>query len=269
MTFLKGIILGGSAIVLLTVNLTVTPSLAQSWVDNNLSVKRADAQTFHNDRMYIWDEAYACMHPDPTKPNPNCLVAVPDQYVIHRDQTHKKLKLIAGVLVSGIETNDFKPTPPVYVPNWFATAAGWARQHFPLDKTTPLAPSWIGLAVNSANTRSEDQLHIHICYLSTDSRDIILKHKNDIKKDMWNGKFFLSFGKYAFDAMSISDIMKTNPFELLFDPSKSGAPRNNKAAMNLLVAFPLDQPKGGEYYILYSDRGAAEALLDLPCRYMP
>jgi CDP-diacylglycerol pyrophosphatase len=241
--------------------LSVCPSTAE----------RAEAQTvsnFNNSRDFLWNNDV-----EPCLPGGMGCKAVQKKpgYFLFQDSSTGQFLLIPDILVSGIEANIQQlpvPAPPAVpsmtLPNYWSEAFDWAKHYHP---TVP--PTSLGVAINSANARTQDQLHIHICTLLP---EVIATLKNPPKAigDKWNGTPFLSLGEgnHMYDAIHIANLASENPFVVLFqDPGASGTDGRSRrmADQNIVVTAA---PGGGYYILNNGDGGAVEELLNLSGKCM-
>jgi CDP-diacylglycerol pyrophosphatase len=173
------------------------------------------------------------------------------------------LIVVPTALISGIES-------PVLLrenaPNYWEAA--WnarrfveegARRQLPRDK--------IGMAINSAASRSQDQLHIHVACIAPKVVEFLHRHQADIH-EAWS--FLTSaFLGHRFAAMKVEtdSLAHVDPFKLLARGLPSG-----KFSMGSQTLAVIGATFGGGrtgFYLLANESGAsprkivgAEALLD-------
>ena len=208
-------------------------------------------------RFYLWDQV---KRRTPGNPGNNLEVTFPDPsrdygYAVHNGKPHGQsstydLLLIPTNRISGIEC------PKVWQPNalnLWQYARNAARR---IPSGTDIA-----LAINSAEMRDQDQLHIHVSRLRRDAKDDLTRQQQLITTDpaKWRGTVISLLGK-DFRALHVNDL-SVNPFNLLKD---NVAPTDMSA--QTLVVVP--SPRGG-YDLLnsqysMSNRGVrnVEFLLD-------
>jgi CDP-diacylglycerol pyrophosphatase len=113
--------------------------------------------------------------------------------------------------ITGIEDPAvLEPDAPNYwLDAWEARLFVFARAHKKLPREA------IGLAVNSAGDRSQDQLHIHVDCLRPDVRQLLTDHAGEIG-DTWR-KLGVSLAGREYSAMRLTgaDLHVKNPFRLL------------------------------------------------------
>lgn len=173
--------------------------------------------------------------------------------------------LIPTAKISGIES------PALLGPdatNYFAHA--WEARTFvnqALKRTLPR--DGIGLAINSALSRSQDQLHIHIACVYPGVLQALRNNQEQIG-NRWAPFHVSVLGRY-YEAIWLSgeDLGPHNPFRLLAE--RSGAARD--MGNFTLVVVGLTRPDGTKGFVLLahrvkkaiSDFARGEELLDHAC----
>jgi CDP-diacylglycerol pyrophosphatase len=168
--------------------------------------------------------------------------------------------------ISGIESPALQGDN---APNYWAAAWGarrfveeGARRQLPRDK--------IGMAINAAASRSQDQLHIHVACIAPKVTEFLRRHQAEIH-DAWS---FLSAALigHRFAAMKVEtdSLAHVNPFNLLARGLPSGKLSMGSQTLAVIGATFADGRTG--FYLLANDSGAsprkivsAEALLDDKC----
>jgi CDP-diacylglycerol pyrophosphatase len=153
-------------------------------------------------------------------------------------------------------------------PNYFGDA--WAARSYLISLLKiPLVWDMVGLAVNSAADRSQNQLHIHIDCVRQDIRDT-LRNQEDILDDQWS-ELKLAAPDHPYMAMKLkADSLESfNPFQLLAD-GISGA-TEHMGLETLVVAGAVFKDGKHGFYLLSSRHGGGasahgEDLLDPSCR---
>jgi CDP-diacylglycerol pyrophosphatase len=171
--------------------------------------------------------------------------------------------VVPTTLISGIES-------PVVLrenaPNYWEAA--WdarrfveegARRQLPRDK--------IGMAINSAASRSQDQLHIHVACIAPKVAEFLRRHQAEIH-EAWS---FLSSGLlvHRFAAMKVEtdSLAHVDPFNRGLPPAKFSVGNQTLAVIGATFG-------GGRtgFYLLANESGesprkivSAEALLDDKC----
>ena len=196
---------------------------------------------------------------------------VPDQQQFHSPKPCDQVDLAAGYVVlkdregetqfllmptahiTGIESPEIlAPGSPNY---W---NAAWQARHFVDERAhRTMPPETISLAVNSADARTQNQLHIHIDCLRLDVQAALREHAGDIGT-AW-GLFPAKLSGHDYMAMRIDrpDLGDANPFVLLAD----GIPgaRADMAQYTLVV---VGDPGG---FVLLAGHGSGEELQDHAC----
>jgi CDP-diacylglycerol pyrophosphatase len=237
--------------------------LAVALLSTTAALEKADAQTgqgFVNDRMYLWNTKVqgkqGCL-----KMPQNCTRVKPRgaEFIVTKPDKNGQYLLVPTILMSGIEAY-YDQNNKQYLPNYWQDAAYYAGQLL-----KPQSKEWIGVAINSANTRSEDQLHFHLCELKQEAADLIDAAGKLIQQsDAWQPNTVKLLNKYNYHIRKSSNLTKYPPFQYTFDGTgtANAADRHHKAEVNLLYA--LDPNRQG--YLLYNtDGGAAEELLASQC----
>jgi len=168
--------------------------------------------------------------------------------------------------ISGIESPALlkKNAPNYWEAAWNARrfVEDGARRRLPRDK--------IGMAINSAASRSQDQLHIHVACVAPAVADFLRRHQAEIY-ETWS---FLSpaLRGHRFAAMKVEtdSLAHVDPFKLLARGLPSGKFSMGSQTLAVVGATLGDGRTG--YYLLANDSGAsprnivsAEALLDDKC----
>lgn len=205
------------------------------------------------------------------KPGPCVLVdinhGIDDGYAILKDRVGKtQFLLIATRRISGIESPDLlMPDAPNY---W---AAAWTARRFVVAAAhRDLGWNMIGLAINSASARSQDQLHIHIDCLLPDVR-VLLAQQIDAIGTAWKKLSFpLAGERYFARRLDAKALAKDDPFKLIAS-GVDGAGKN-MGAETLVVAGAAFAPGQNGFILLadradptIGDRAHGEDLLDHAC----
>jgi CDP-diacylglycerol pyrophosphatase len=153
--------------------------------------------------------------------------------------------------VTGIEAPEIlDPSAPNY---WRAAWAARRAMETRLGKTLPREA--VGLAINSARARSQDQLHIHIDCLSPEVRSTLAAHLSEMSNDWRLLSFDLKGRRYDARRLDSDDLADVAPFHLLADGDPGAS---NAMADETLVAIgaTFDAVPG---FILLADRGDPKA----------
>jgi CDP-diacylglycerol pyrophosphatase len=132
----------------------------------------------------------------------------------------------------------------------------------------PLSDDQIGLAVNSAQARTQDQLHIHIGCLRPEVRAALRVYEPETSQVWSKRSFSLAGQKYRIMRVERDTLGAANPFQLL----ATGIPAAGRdmASQTLVVAGARFGNGGSGFYILSNhstatDASAGEDLLDYRC----
>ena len=224
------------------------------------------------DRMALWTIVHDKCVPDERSNNAPAPCALVD-IAGGEDNGVAILKDLHGVAqhlaiptrrISGIESPELlDPAAPDY---W---AAAWAARKF-LDAKLPhpLPRDAVGLAINAASQRSQDQLHIHIDCVAPAVRAALAGYSDKLTADWQALPFPLAGRTYSARRLDSADLSDAAPFRLLAD-GVAGA--KDDMAHETLVAigatFVADKPG----FILLADHadasggGHGENLLDMSC----
>ena len=134
-------------------------------------------------------------------------------------------------------------------PNYFAAA--WRARSFVDERAgVTLSRDWIGLAINSAFARSQDQLHIHVDCVAPDVHDALAEHATGVGP-AW-APFPVPLAGHVYDAMAVGgEELAANPFDLLAD-GLPGA-RGDMAARTLVVVGTVGAD-GRPGFVILTDR---------------
>jgi CDP-diacylglycerol pyrophosphatase len=165
--------------------------------------------------------------------------------------------LIPTSRVAGIESPDvLEPQAP----NYFA-AAWQARTRLAAVLGHAVRRDDVGLAVNSQQHRSQDQLHIHIECLGAQVRGA-LQAAADRLSDRWTS---IDVARWQYQGVRVmgEDLEPTNPFALLSE--RMPGAKQDMGAYTLMVAG-MQFKDGAEFIVLAGkDVPGTEVLLDSTC----
>lgn len=166
--------------------------------------------------------------------------------------------------IAGVEAPDLLDPG---LPNYWRAA--WAARSY-LNTRLPheLPRDAIGLAINAASRRSQDQLHIHIDCVAPDVRDALAAYDAKLSADWHVLPFTLRERRYWARRLDSADLSDVAPFRLLAD----GVPgAKGDMAEETLVVIGATFPAAHAGFILLADRadpgagGHGEDLLDSRC----
>ena len=176
--------------------------------------------------------------------------------------------LIPTARISGIES-PFVRGP--HATNYFADA--WeARSYINEALHQTLPRDGIGLAINSASSRSQDQLHIHFSCVRADILEALHKNEERIIGDRW-AQLDISFLGHHYVAMWVTGehLSPYNPFQLLSERLPDGA---RYMGNRTLVVVGLTRRDGTKGFVILADQvnkergdlAFGEELLDHSCQ---
>jgi CDP-diacylglycerol pyrophosphatase len=135
-------------------------------------------------------------------------------------------------------------------PNYFADA--WHARSFVDDGAGWSLPrDWVSLAINSVQSRTQNQLHIHIDCVRADVRAALDEHAAEIGP-AW-APFPVPLAGHPYQAIAIAgqDLDAVNPFVLLAD-GVAGA-RDSMGEWTLVVVGAVE-PDGQPGFVVLADR---------------
>ncbi len=151
-------------------------------------------------------------------------------------------------------------------PNYWEFA--WEARTLLDDAGEHLSRDDIGLAINSAQARTQDQLHIHIGCLRPDVRAALEIYERDVRKSWSRLPFGVGGHRYRIMRLEGDSLGAANPFAILAD----GIPgaRQDMGSQTLVIAGARFRGGGSGFYVLAAHSvvgGAAsgEGLLDYNC----
>jgi CDP-diacylglycerol pyrophosphatase len=173
-------------------------------------------------------------------------------YAILKDRNGAtQFLLIPTRRISGIESPE---TLAPDIPNYWELA--WqARSFVEARAKHKLAWDMIGLAINPALRRSQDQLHIHIDCLRPDVRAALAEHIGEIGTQWTDLTFDLRGRRYTARRLDDAELAREDPFKLLARP-RGGSNQDLAAETLVLVGARFGKDKNG--FVLLADRGVPE-----------
>ncbi len=126
--------------------------------------------------------------------------------------------LIPTARIGGIESPQILAAD---APNYFADA--WRARTFVEQRAGRELPrDWLSLAINSADARSQDQLHIHVNCVRADVRQALTAHVDSIGTTWQPFPVTLVGQQYRAIAVWDEELDAVNPFRLLADGLSAG-----------------------------------------------
>jgi CDP-diacylglycerol pyrophosphatase len=201
------------------------------------------------------------------KPDPCALVDLARGYAVLKDRRGATQYLVIPTQkLTGIESPDLLAPG---APNFWEAA--WEARRFVEGKAGRSIPvEDLGMVVNSAHGRSQNQLHIHVDCVLPDVKQAVADHLAAIGP-RW-GKFDVALSGHHYRAMRLAaaDLATHDPFKLLADgdpDAKSDMGRETLAVLGAIF------PDGSPGFVMLSDRAdlvgmdvaSSESLLDHDC----
>jgi CDP-diacylglycerol pyrophosphatase len=226
------------------------------------------------DRNALWTIAHDKCVPDEVKnhnPAPCVLVNLTggeaEGYAILKDlRGATQFLLIPTRKISGLESPDILAPD---LPNYWLDA--WENRAFVAARAGhDLAFDMIGLAVNSAQARSQDQLHIHMDCVRPDVRALLHAHITEFGPAWRELSVPLAGQSYFARRLTATDLASQDPFKLFFD---SVYEARESASEDTLALIGAIFPSGQKDFVFLAARGNpdkgvrghAEDLLDHDC----
>lgn len=199
-------------------------------------------------------------------PAPCLAVSRRGGYAVLKDLVGRtQVLLIPTARVEGIESPKLLADR---APNYWQ-AAWKARRFFERQVGGPVGREDIGMAINSAYGRSQDQLHIHIDCVRSDVKVALAAHEDEIGESWSAFPPVLAGARYMARRLEGPELGDRDPFKLL---ASDRAARADMGAWTLAVigarleggrpGFILLAAQGG---VAANPEGASEGLLDHSC----
>ncbi len=154
--------------------------------------------------------------------------------------------LIPTERVPGIESPQILA---VDAPNYFADA--WRARSFVEQRAGRELPrDWLSLAINSADARSQDQLHIHVDCVRADVRQALTVHADDVGATWRPFPETLAGQQYRAMSIRVEELEAVNPFRLLAD----GLPAGDTMGAQSLVVVGNTGADGRPGFVLLAGR---------------
>lgn len=173
------------------------------------------------DRNVLWDKVDRSCVPGYINKGtyqPCSLVDMNEKVAIYKvDNDKYQYLLLPTDKVTGVEDDKLKKND---VPNYLYDA--WLAKIFLTERLgKPVRESFISLALNSKNSRSQDQLHIHISCLSISANDILSKIPKSKMSTEWS-KEKITIPPYSFyyRKVSLNELINENLFKSVSDKVK-------------------------------------------------
>lgn len=168
---------------------------------------------------------------------------------------HAVLKDLVGPLqflliptgrITGIESQEILAPD---APNYFAAA--WRARSFVEERAGRTLPrDWLSLAINSAQARTQTQLHIHVDCLRADVHQALVEHSSEIGTEWTDFPVPLAGQRYSAVFVGGEDLSAVNPFTLLAD----GVPgARTDMGDQTLVVVGAEAPDGNPGFVVLAD----------------
>jgi len=226
-----------------------------------------DAGVVRADSMALWKIVHAQCVPNYAstgRPDP-CAAVWPDAAVLKDIVGVAQFLLIATTRVDGIESPSLLAAG---APNYWDAA--WQARKFLTERLhTTLPRDAIGLAINSAAARTQDQLHIHIDCVREDVTKTLNEHQAEIGPS-WATVSIPPGRSYLVRRLEHDTLAHRDPFELV--AAQGPDARDNMGMQTIAVIGAVFENGTPGFYVLSHradvaacDPGAAEELLDHDC----
>lgn len=172
-------------------------------------------------------------------------------WVVFKDsEGERQYLLMPTARISGIESPELLQAGAT---NYFAAA--WQARAFVEQRAGGTVPrDWMSLAINSAVSRTQNQLHIHIDCLRSDVRDTVDSYAGRVGP-AW-APFPIPLAGHTYWAMTVPGVeLEVNPFTLLAD-GLPGA-REDMGSYTLVVVG-ADDVGGAPGFVVLADRADGE-----------
>jgi CDP-diacylglycerol pyrophosphatase len=174
---------------------------------------------------------------------------------------------IPTVPIPGIESEQLEGAK---APHLFRAA--WDARQFMFAKLGKALPrNGIGLAINSADRRSQDQAHIHIDCLRPGVRDALKGWSDRIGREWSDETFVLEGAPYTIRRIDGLELTGMNPFDLVAQRLTSRGEELGRATI-VVAGAGADETDPGFFVLLgqtdpvHGASGHGEDLLDHSCR---
>ncbi|MGP0061690.1 MAG: CDP-diacylglycerol diphosphatase [Beijerinckiaceae bacterium] len=232
----------------------------------------------HADRNALWTIVHdQCVPDQESHQDPAPCEAVtldggmPQGYAILKDRVGAtQFLLIPTRRISGMESPELLASN---LPNYWQ-AAWQARRYVEARAKSALAWDMIGLAVNSALGRSQDQLHIHIDCVRPDVRAALAEHMSEIGRTWAELSFDLRGRHYFALRLEAAALATQDPFKLMASGLAASSDQvTSDLARETLVVVGAKLADDEMGFVLLADRadpdkgdfGHGEDLLDHAC----
>ena len=149
--------------------------------------------------------------------------------------------------------------------------AAWEARRYVEERAGRRVPrDMVGLSINSARRRSQNQLHIHIDCVQPDLRAALRQHEAEIPEDWPKQPLLLAGHAYYATRVIGADLGDTDPFQRLAQRFADPGKEMGQQSLSLIGAEFSDGRPG--FYLLDSpadEQGAtADVVLDRRCKLL-
>jgi CDP-diacylglycerol pyrophosphatase len=186
--------------------------------------------------------------------------------VVPDPRARTEVLLVPTIRIGGIESPEI--LAPEAVNYW---QAAWdARRYVERRAGGSIPRDKIGLAINSAYSRSQNQLHIHVDCVRPDVRRALMDNEAAIGAAWTRLPVPLAGRWYRVRRLAGQDLGQRNPFQLLARGDPTAGRRMPQETLAVIGAIFADGSPGfyllsGHVDLLQGDTGFAESLLDHGC----
>ena len=203
-------------------------------------------------------------------PAPCQLVDLAEGYAVLKDiRGDTQYLLLPTAEVAGIEDPQILATG---APNYWAAA--WSTRKFVDERAgQTIAREDLGLAINSRQGRTQNQLHIHVDCIRLDVRNALRTHASEIGEDWAPLGFLMKGHRYRARRVASAELEGIYPFRLLADGVPEAARDMGDQTLVVTGAVFSDGSQG--FYLLNDqadaktgDKASGEELLDHDCQIL-
>ena len=204
-----------------------------------------------------------------TGPAPCQLVDLAEGYAVLKDiRGDTQYLLLPTAEVAGIEDPKILATD---APNYWAAA--WATRKYVDERAgQTIAREDLGLAINSREGRTQNQLHIHVDCIRLDVRNALRAHAREIGQSWAKLGFLMRGHRYRARRVASTDLTGIYPFRLLAEIPEAARDMGDQTLVVTGAVFSDGSPG---FYLLNDqadpgtgDKASGEELLDHDCRVL-
>ncbi len=205
-----------------------------------------------------------------TGPAPCQLVDLAEGYAVLKDiRGTTQFLLLPTAKVSGIEDSKILASD---APDYWAAA--WAARKYVDERAGQTIPREdLGLAINSRQGRTQNQLHIHVDCIRMDVRNALRAHAQEIGRSWAPLGFLMKGHRYRARRVASAELAGIYPFRLLAGKVPEAAKDMGDQTLSVTGAVFSDGSEG--FYLLNDqadpatgDTASGEELLDHDCQIL-